>query len=83
MGKERLRTFSGKINERACRGKNKTNKQTKKTVHKNETKISRFTFLTLDADIANDVYKGLIDVRYISLNTLKSTLASNKRSPPI
>lgn len=59
MEKERLRTFSGKINERACRRKNKRNK----TVHKNETKISRLTFLTLDADIANDVYKGLINVR--------------------
>jgi len=50
LGEERLRTFSKKINERVCRGKNK------KTVPKNGTRVSRFTFLTLDIDI-DDVYK--------------------------
>lgn len=29
-----------------------------KIVHEDGTKISTFTFLTLDADIANDVFKG-------------------------
>lgn len=55
MGKERVRTFSRKISKRACRGK--------KIVRKNGTKIRRFTFLILDVDTANNVYKGLINVR--------------------
>lgn len=54
MGKGRIRTFSRKLNKKVCREKKK--------VH-NGTKI--FTFLTLDVDIANDVYKGLINVRQI------------------
>lgn len=35
----------------------------KKKVH-NGTKISRFTFWILHVDITNDVFKGLIDVRW-------------------
>lgn len=54
----------------------------KKIVHKNGTKISTFTFLTLDVDIANDVFKSLINVR--CLNILKSTLVTRQtRSPNI
>lgn len=34
----------------------------KKIVHKDGTKVNTFTFLTLDADTANDVFKGLINV---------------------
>lgn len=49
-GERRVRTFSGNINEKACRRK--------KIVHKDGTKISTFTFLTLDVDTANDVFKG-------------------------
>lgn len=52
----------------------------KKIVHKNGTKISTFTFLTLDVDIANDVFKSLINVR--CLNILKSTLVT-KQNPRI
>lgn len=35
----------------------------KKQYIKNGTKISRYTFFTVDVDIVNDVYKGLIRVR--------------------
>lgn len=56
MGKRRVSTFLRKLNERACRAG-------KKKVH-NGTKISRFTFWILHVDITNDVFKGLIDVRW-------------------
>lgn len=48
-------------------------------VHKNGTKISRFTFLTLDVDTANDVYKDLLERFFLTI--LKSSLASNKKPP--
>lgn len=72
MGKARVRTFSRNINEKACRRKKK--------VHKNGTKISTFTFLTLDVDFANDVFKSLINVR--CLNILKSTLVTRQTKSP-
>lgn len=50
----RVRTFPRKLTEKVCREE----KKKKRTVHKG-TKI-KFTFLTLDVDIANDVYKGLL-----------------------
>lgn len=52
-GGGRVRTFPRKLTEKVCREEKK-----KRTVHKG-TKI-KFTFLTLDVDIANDVYKGLL-----------------------
>lgn len=68
-----IRTFSRKINERDYRGK--------KMVYKKKT-TSRFTFLTLDTDIANDVYKGFNQCNIdVFLSILKSTLASNKKPP--
>lgn len=50
-------------------------------VYKKKT-TSRFTFLTLDTDIANDVYKGFNQCNIdVFLSILKSTLASNKKPP--
>lgn len=56
----------------------------KKIVHKDGTKVSTFTSLTLDADTANDVFKGLINVRCFSkylkkhLGNQNKTLKYNK-----
>jgi len=74
MGKARVRTFSGNIKDY----------RRKKIVHKDGTKISTFTFLTLDVDIANDVFKRLINVRCLSeylkkhLGNKNKTLKYNK-----
>lgn len=53
-GEGQNKCFFKKVKEQACR---------EKIVCKNGTKISRHTFLTLDVDIANNVYKDLINVR--------------------